>query len=307
LLNTWRIIPPKHHVDIFDGVPTIKDFGYGANRTRLFFRENSYYDEYVLDNGIVLQKFPQIDGFNGVPTVADFGTGKYRRQVIFDTSNPCTHYYLNGGNVKSCRSDSTVRAINGVPSASDFTDSSYIFDTSSPCDLYYLDGGNVKKCNPTVIAYTGKPPASAFSGGAEFIRDRSNPCDVYYLDSGTVTKCSSGAGGSFGVKVAGNDDLGNYKVFGETSQGVWETETVKFSDWTNRKALKFDLEGATSARVVIVADVEDLNTGTINTGVTVLDRTINAGVTSIDLGGNLSDYSNATLTLYATAPIAFTV
>jgi len=167
--------------------------------------DNSFYNEYVLDNGIVLQKYPQIDGFNGVPTVADFGTGKYRRQVIFDTSNPCTHYYLNGGNVKSCKIDSTVRAINGVPVASDFTDSDYIFDTSSPCDLYYLDGGTVTKCNPTVIGYTGQPPASAFSGGAEFIRDRSKPCDVYYLSGGTVTKCSSGGGG---LSTGGSFDVG---------------------------------------------------------------------------------------------------
>lgn len=134
---------------MFDGVPILKDFGVGDNATRLFFRENNYYDEYVLDNGIVLRKYPQIDAIVGVPTVADFGTGKYRRRVIFNESDPCEYYYIDAvGTVQKCASKVSTKS--GIPTVADFASSDFIFDTNNPCDLYYNDGGTVRKCQPTV-------------------------------------------------------------------------------------------------------------------------------------------------------------
>lgn len=141
--------------------PLVGDF---IETLRVMYGDNDFRKKWVLDNGAVLDFYPQIDGFTGVPTVADFGAGKYRRQVIFDTT--------------------------------------------SPCDYYYLDSGNVHKCNPTVIAYTGQPPASAFGDGVEYIKDRSNPCDTYYLDSGNVTKCPSGGGDIYQVGVRFDNGYG---------------------------------------------------------------------------------------------------
>ena len=281
---------------------TLASFGV---KRKFLADDRNYRDQWVLDGGTVYQFFPMIDGFSGKPTVADFGTGKYRRQVIFDTTNPCTYYYLSGGAVKACTAKVSARS--GKPSSSDFAGSDFIFDTSSPCDLYYLDGGTVRKCNPTVIAYTGKPPASAFSGGAEFIRDRSSPCDIYYLDSGTVTQCSSGGGGGFGVKVVGQDALGRSIEWAKTEQGVWSTKTVNFKDWGGAKDFQFDLEGASSARIVIKADDEDTITGGVASGATVFDSNVNGGVSTLTVGQSGHTYQSATLTLYASEPIVFKI
>ena len=281
---------------------TLASFGV---KRKFLADDRNYRDQWVLDGGTVYQFFPMIDGFSGKPTVADFGMGKYRRQVIFDTTSPCEYYYISGGVVKKCSAKVTTKA--GVPVASDFANSDFIFNTASPCDLYYLDGGTVKKCNPTVIAYTGKPPASAFSGGAEFIRDRSNPCDIYYLDAGTVTKCSSGGGGGFGVKVVGKNFVGVDEQYAKSVQGAWETKTVSFNDWENDKSFQFDLEGASGVRVVIKANDTDTTLGGVDYGKTIFDQSINGGVNTYIVGISGHQYSNADMTVYATAPINFVI
>jgi len=213
LQNTWRITHPSKLTPIVAIAPTmpptVADF---IEKLRIMYGDDSFYNEYVLDNGIVVQKYPQIDAIVGTPTVADFGTGKYRRRIIFDESSPCSPYYLDSGNVKRC-SKVSVGSTSSTPTASDFTgDIKFLFDESNPCDVYYLSSGTATKCSSSSISSTSSTPtASDFTGGIKFLLDESSPCDMYYLDSGTVKKCSGGGNSYRSIRLYGSNAQNTYR------------------------------------------------------------------------------------------------